>query len=208
MGELRRAHLRSSLIDAVQRLIAVLLLVAFVPLLLLVAALVRGTSRGPVVFRQTRTGEYGRPFQIYKFRTMRVGAERELLLGARTARHVIRPFMKLDDDPRVTPVGRMLRATSLDELPQLWNVVRGEMNLVGPRPLVTYENSLCPADTGQRLLVKPGLTGLWQVSGRSDVSTEQALMLDVRYVQRRSLALDLSILLRSTLVPFTRRGAR
>jgi exopolysaccharide biosynthesis polyprenyl glycosylphosphotransferase len=177
---------------------AVLLLLLLAPLLLVVAALVRYDRHGPgpVLFRQARVGRDGVEFAIFKFRTMYVDAEARLADLRHLNEHDGALF-KLRDDPRVTRVGRWLRRYSLDELPQLFNVVRGEMSLVGPRPSLPLEVERYPSDMRRRMVVKPGLTGLWQVSGRSDLSWEDAIRLDLRYVENWSLTLDVVILMRT-----------
>lgn len=183
--------------------VSTVLLVSAAPLLVLVALMVRVTSRGPVLFRQTRVGLHGAPFTMLKFRTMRIGcddiAHREyvhrLLSESDPGDGGAPGVYKLVNDPRVTAVGRVLRSTSLDELPQLLNVLRGEMSLVGPRPALAWEVEQYEARHRRRLLVQPGVTGLWQVSGRSALTMRQALELDLEYVERRRLALDLTILL-------------
>jgi exopolysaccharide biosynthesis polyprenyl glycosylphosphotransferase len=179
---------------AVDQVIAGISLLLLAPLLLAIAAGIRLTCRGPVIFRQTRIGKDGREFTMLKFRTMVVDAEAR---KADLARHNERAeglLFKIRQDPRVTPVGRVLRKVSLDELPQLVNVLFGHMSLVGPRPPLPEEVALYEADARRRLLVKPGLTGLWQVSGRSDLTWEEAVRLDLRYVENWSLTLDLMIL--------------
>jgi exopolysaccharide biosynthesis polyprenyl glycosylphosphotransferase len=183
---------------------AALLLVLFAPVLLVVAAAIRVSSPGPILFRQVRVGRHGREFFIYKFRTMHVDAERRLA----TLRHLNEQdsvLFKMRRDPRVTGVGRWLRRYSLDELPQLFNVLSGAMSLVGPRPPLPEEVALYPSDALRRLEVRPGMTGLWQVSGRSDLPWEEAVRLDLRYVENWSLSLDLVILLR-TLTAVCRGG--
>ena len=173
-----------------------LLLVLFAPLLLAIAIAVRATSPGPALYRQTRVGADGKEFTIFKFRTMVVDADRRLveLTGRSDGNGVL---FKMKRDPRVTPVGAQLRRFSLDELPQLINVVRGEMSLVGPRPPLPHEVAIYDDDAIRRLRVKPGMTGLWQVSGRSDLTWEESLRLDLRYVDNWSMALDLTILWRT-----------
>jgi lipopolysaccharide/colanic/teichoic acid biosynthesis glycosyltransferase len=149
-----------------------------------------------VLFRQVRIGKAGRRFVMYKFRTMVVDAEsrkHELV----DLDHGDGVLFKIRSDPRVTPVGRWMRRLSIDELPQLINVVRGEMSLVGPRPPLPEEVAAYPSDMRRRLAVSPGLTGLWQVSGRSDLSWEETVRLDLRYVENWSFSLDLVILLRT-----------
>nr|WP_306661477.1 sugar transferase [Mangrovihabitans endophyticus] len=182
--------------DAVDRFGALLLVLLFGPVLLGVALCVRLTSRGPVLFRQVRVGRDGREFRIFKFRSMYVDAEARLAELKHLNEHDGVLF-KMRDDPRVTTVGRWLRRFSLDELPQLLNVVAGQMSLVGPRPPLPSEVAAYAGDVGRRLAVKPGMTGLWQVSGRSDLPWEEAVRLDLRYVENWSLSLDLVILMRT-----------
>lgn len=173
------------------RLVALLLLVLGAPLLLTVAVAVRLDSPGPALFRQTRVGRDGKLFTIVKFRTMRQDAERlkvELVSDADGL------MFKVRNDPRVTALGALMRRHSLDELPQLVNVLLGHMSLVGPRPPLPEEVARYGDDVRRRLLVRPGLTGLWQVSGRSDLSWEESVRLDLRYVENWSLMLDLQIL--------------
>jgi lipopolysaccharide/colanic/teichoic acid biosynthesis glycosyltransferase len=201
----RTSHLRlKRWMDA---LISTAALIVLSPLFALVAILVRLDSPGPAFFRQTRIGMGRRPFGMWKFRTMfrdapdephrdlvralmRGGDGNELDAGAGAAK----PYYKLADDPRITPVGRWLRKTSLDELPQLLNVVRGEMSLVGPRPPVTYEFDAYDAWQLERLEMPQGMTGLWQVSGRNRVPYRRMHELDIEYVRNWSLWLDLKIL--------------
>jgi exopolysaccharide biosynthesis polyprenyl glycosylphosphotransferase len=180
--------------SAVDRTAAGLALLAFAPLLLGIALAVRLTSDGPAIFRQTRIGKDGTRFTMFKFRSMYVDAEvRRIELALRNERSEGLLF-KIRDDPRVTPVGKLLRKFSLDELPQLLNVLLGSMSLVGPRPPLPAEVELYEDDVRRRLLVKPGLTGLWQISGRSDLTWDESVRLDLRYVENWSLTLDLMIL--------------
>jgi exopolysaccharide biosynthesis polyprenyl glycosylphosphotransferase len=183
-------HLLKSIFD---RVVGFLLLLAVSPLLLVTAVAVKLTSRGPVLFRQTRVGRGGDQFSMLKFRTMVVDAEarKAELLALNDGNEVL---FKLRDDPRVTKVGKHLRRFSIDELPQLLNVLRGEMSLVGPRPPLPAEVARYAIDDARRMLVKPGLTGLWQVSGRSDLTWEESMRLDLRYADNWSIALDLLIL--------------
>ncbi|MGY1769944.1 sugar transferase [Blastococcus sp. SYSU D00813] len=182
--------------DAFDRLVAGLLILAVAPVLVGLAALIRATSPGPAFYRHRRIGKNGREFDVLKFRSMVVDAEARMgdLMVFNEGNAV---QFKLRADPRVTPVGRFLRKYSLDELPQLFNVLKGEMSLVGPRPHVTREVEQYGPAMHRRLLVKPGITGLWQVSGRSDLSWEESVALDVRYVENWSPALDAAILLRT-----------
>lgn len=191
---------------------ALLLLLALLPVLVVVALLVKLSTPGPIVYSQERVGRGGRIFRLYKFRTMFRDSDpaaheaycRAFIEG--TAEQVDGTF-KLRHDPRVTPVGRYLRRYSLDEFPQLFNVLKGDMSLVGPRPPIMYEAQLYNARELLRLAVTPGLTGLWQVSGRNALSFEQMIELDLAYIRRWSLRLDLAILLRTPLVVLTGRGA-
>ena len=192
--------------SVVDRGAALLGLVVLSPLLIAIAVAVRFSSPGPVIFRQQRTGRDGRLFTMLKFRTMVVDAEERL------AELVVRnegagPLFKLDDDPRVTRVGRLLRRTSLDELPQLVNVLIGDMSLVGPRPALPRETAQYSQWVWRRLHVRPGLTGLWQVSGRSQLSWEESIRLDLQYVNTWSLRLDAKILLRTVRAVLARDGA-
>ena len=175
------------------------------PLLLAITAAVKLTSRGPVLFRQQRTGLAGQPFTILKFRTMQQSAEIEkaalLSLSEQDG-----PAFKITTDPRITSIGGILRRTSMDELPQLWNVLRGNMTLVGPRPLPCEETASCSNWHRRRLDVTPGLTCTWQVSGRSTVSFSEWMRLDLDYIQRRSVSGDLSLIVRTIQVVFKGTG--
>lgn len=195
--------------EFVDRLGALILLILTCGILLLVALAIKLTSPGPVIFRQRRAGKNGRPFTMFKFRSMHTNAEMQqselaafnLMSG---------PVFKLENDPRVTPVGRFLRRTSLDEFPQLVNVLRGDMSLVGPRPLPLYEVEKFESPSQRRRLsMKPGLTCLWQVSGRNEVTNfDQWVKLDLDYIDNWSLLLDAKILLRTVPVVLGGSGAR
>jgi lipopolysaccharide/colanic/teichoic acid biosynthesis glycosyltransferase len=206
----RRAGKR--LFDLVVASVCLLLLS---PLLLAVALAVRLTTPGPALFRQTRLGRHGRPFVLYKFRTMNAGCPddihreyvRKLLVEDRPPAGGSHGLYKLETDPRVTRLGLLLRRTSIDELPQLLNVVRGEMSLVGPRPALPWEAELFRAADHRRFLVMPGLTGLWQVSGRNRLTMREGLLLDLEYVQKQSFALDLMILLKTVPAVLSSDGA-
>jgi lipopolysaccharide/colanic/teichoic acid biosynthesis glycosyltransferase len=184
-------------IDVVLALLGLLVLA---PVMVVVAVLVRVTSPGPVLFRQVRVGQFGQRFEMYKFRTMRTGCSdrlhREYVSRLMTdqACGTQGGLFKLGADPRVTRIGAVLRSWSLDELPQLFNVVRGDMALVGPRPMLPFEVELMQDRHRDRFTVPPGITGLWQISGRSMLTMPQALDLDVEYARSRSLGLDLRIL--------------
>jgi lipopolysaccharide/colanic/teichoic acid biosynthesis glycosyltransferase len=190
---------------------AIVGLTLFAPLMLAIALLIRMDSQGPVLFRQLRRGYRGRPFWVLKYRTMTTDAEqrlRELEKHNESAGGVL---FKLKNDPRVTPIGRFLRRTSLDELPQLINVLLGEMSLVGPRPLQIRDSEKLqaenPAAYSCRLEVVPGVTGPWQIGGRSELDHVKMVELDIDYAKNWSLRKDLLILLKTPLVVLLRRGA-
>lgn len=176
------------------------------PLWLLIALLVRLDSPGPALYRQTRIGRFGQPFTTYKFRSMYLDADARRAALA-TDNYAGRGLFKLRRDPRVTRVGRVLRRASLDEIPQLWNVLRGEMSLVGPRPPMPDEYARYEDWEKRRLEVLPGLTGLWQVRGRSDISFEEMVLMDLYYVENWSLGLDMQLLLKTLPVVVFGRGA-
>jgi exopolysaccharide biosynthesis polyprenyl glycosylphosphotransferase len=190
----------------VDRCAAVLVVVTLAPVLLGIALAVRLSGPGPVLYRQVRVGMNGRSFTMLKFRSMVVDAE-ERLEALRDLNVSDGLLFKMRVDPRVTPVGRLLRRLSLDELPQLFNVIGGSMSLVGPRPPLPREVAGYNEVVQRRLLVKPGLTGLWQISGRSDLSWEEAVRLDLRYVENWSLTMDLQILWRTLAAVVRARGA-
>jgi lipopolysaccharide/colanic/teichoic acid biosynthesis glycosyltransferase len=198
---------------------SLLLLALASPLMAAIAAAIKLTSRGPVLFRQERLGQYGRPFTLLKFRSMVENTDpaihreyvKQYISGradGNQAETSGRAVYKLTDDPRVTPIGRFLRKASLDELPQFFNVLAGQMSLVGPRPPIPYECAAYEPWHRRRLLeAKPGITGLWQVSGRSRTKFDDMVRLDLRYVRSRSLLLDLRILLQTPRAVFSREGA-
>ena len=186
--------------------IAIVALVATIPVVVIAAIANRLTSPGPVFFRQTRVGQDGRHFEIIKLRTMVVDAEaRKADLMAQNESDGA--LFKIRNDPRVTPIGRYLRKLSLDELPQFWNVFRGEMSVVGPRPALPDEVAKWPADAHERLRVLPGITGMWQVSGRSDTSFDEYKRLDMFYVDNWSLLHDLTIVAKTFGAVVSSRGA-
>ena len=185
---------------------ALLLLILLAPLLIVIAVAIKLDTAGPVFFRQQRAGERGKSFTCLKFRTMRVGAEAEID-SIRKLDVTLGPTFKTPVDPRVTRVGAVLRRYSLDELPQAFNVLFGRMSLVGPRPLIVSELENAPVRALGRLAVKPGLTCIWQVSGRSLITFEQWMDMDLEYVARRSLLLDLTLLLRTPVAVLSARGA-
>jgi exopolysaccharide biosynthesis polyprenyl glycosylphosphotransferase len=191
--------------NVMDRVIAAVLLVLLTPLFVIISLFIRFGDGGKAFFRQARVGREGKVFRVIKFRTMYADAEDRLahLVDRNESDGLL---FKIKDDPRITPIGRLLRRTSLDELPQLINVVKGEMSLVGPRPLPADDGDFL-GDVRRRLLVRPGMTGLWQVSGRSELSWDDAVRLDLYYVDNWSLAFDLLILWRTVGVVFGRRGA-
>ena len=183
-----------------------LALVILSPLLLLIGILIKSDSPGPVVFAQQRIGRGGKPFTVFKFRTMHCGAEEEQE-SLKALNEVKGPMFKMKADPRCTPLGRVLRRISLDELPQLYNVLRGEMSIVGPRPPLPGEVQQYQEWHKRRLDILPGLTGLWQVSGRSDLTFDDMVLLDIYYIENWSLLLDLRIALKTIPSALFARGA-
>lgn len=183
------------------------LLVVLAPLFLVVSLCVKLTDGGPVFFRQKRVGLNGRVFDFFKFRSMVVDAEAKKAELLRMNKHANSITFKMCRDPRVTWVGRILRKTSLDELPQFWNVLVGEMTLVGPRPAVVSEVQRYTARERRRLAVIPGLTCIWQVSGRADLDFQQQVELDVRYIRERSLLLDFKLMLLTVPAVLSGKGA-
>jgi exopolysaccharide biosynthesis polyprenyl glycosylphosphotransferase len=179
---------------AFDRIGALVALCIFAPLLLVTAATVKFSSRGPVFYRQERVGLGGRTFGMIKFRSMRVGADTQLMALLEAEGKNAAELPKLTVDPRITRVGHFIRRFSIDELPQLFNVLKGDMSLVGPRPQRDFEVELYDDVATRRLAVRPGMTGLWQVSGRSDLSFEEAIRLDVHYVANWSMTADLVIM--------------
>ena len=182
-------------------------LLMFGPVMLMIALGIKFTSTGPVMFKQRRAGLGGKPFEIYKFRTMCVDAEAKKK-ALRSISEQDGPAFKLTNDPRVTKIGKILRKTSLDELPQLWNVFKGDMCLVGPRPLPVDEQNGCDQWQRTRLEVTPGLTCIWQIKGRSQVSFADWVRMDVTYIRQQTLWHDLKILLQTIPAVLLRRGAR
>jgi lipopolysaccharide/colanic/teichoic acid biosynthesis glycosyltransferase len=207
---------RRSARQLIESAAAIALIVIFAPVLAATAIAIKITSRGPVLFRQDRTGLHRDVFTMFKFRTMYVDNDdteqrrlmRDQLIADEPPTGGQPGIYKIAQDPRVTPLGRLLRQFSVDELPQLWNVVRGEMSLVGPRPYVPWEAEFFPREVEARFSVRPGMTGLWQVSGRSTLDYRTALNIDVYYAENKSLWLDLNILARTVVVVFDRSGTR
>jgi len=205
---------REAAIRALDIAVSLAAMLALAPLMAALWLLVRSTSPGPGVFRQERVGRGMRRFRVLKLRTMYARQSDQIHrdyvagLARDKADHGPRGLLKVEADPRITRIGKWLRRTSLDELPQLFNVLRGDMSLVGPRPALPWEAEMWPSvypEYRRRFDVKPGMTGLWQVSGRSRLSVEQWLELDAEYVRRRSFGLDLQILART--LPAVFRGS-
>ncbi|MEP7055351.1 MAG: sugar transferase [Actinomycetota bacterium] len=189
------------------RIVAGLLVLAFSPVLIAITIIIRAMSKGPALFRQTRVGRNGEEFTVIKFRTMRADAEAQLAALQSQNVNADGLLFKIKSDPRITREGKWLRKYSLDELPQLFNVLRGEMSLVGPRPPLPTEAARYGDDVRRRLLVKPGITGLWQISGRSDLDWEETVRLDLYYVENWSIPFDFLILWRTLYAVLEGKGA-
>jgi lipopolysaccharide/colanic/teichoic acid biosynthesis glycosyltransferase len=211
-GESRQSMAACRALDVA---VSAVLLLVLLPIFLVLAAAIRLDSPGRAFYRQRRVGRDLDPFTVNKFRTMHSGAGHEthrqyvigLIEGQPDTQDAEPNFFKMANDDRVTRVGRFLRKSSLDELPQLWNVLRGDMSLVGPRPPIPYEVEHYPQHWFERFAVKPGMTGLWQVSGRSELNLEEMIALDVEYARNRTLWLNVKILARTVPVVFIGRGA-
>jgi len=197
-------HVAKRVVDIVGSACALIMLS---PLLLVVALLVKLEDRGPVLFRQVRVGKNGREFKMLKFRSMRVDAEARLKELLAKNQHNGGVTFKIKDDPRVTRIGKWIRKYSVDEFPQFWNVFRGDMSLVGPRPPVPREVALYTLADRRRLAVKPGITCIWQVSGRAEIDFPGQVQLDVRYIESRSLWEDIKILFKTIPAVLTGSGA-
>jgi len=206
---LLRAFARSN--DVIKRAVditgTVIFLVAFGPLYLLIALLVKLEDGGPVIFKQTRVGRNGNEFQMYKFRSMRQCAEAELEKLLARNQHAEGVTFKMKNDPRITRVGKWLRRFSLDELPQLFNVLKGDMSLVGPRPPTAREVSLYSMADRRRLAIKPGLTCFWQVRGRSNIDFSGQVKLDVQYIEQSGFWVDIKVLAQTLPAVVSGRGA-
>lgn len=181
-------------------------LILLSPIIAIVACAVKVTSRGPIFFSQKRVGKNGELFEMYKFRSMVVNAE-ELKGNLEDQNEMSGPMFKIKDDPRVTKVGKFIRKTSIDELPQLWNVLKGDMSLVGPRPSLPKEVEQFDNWMFKRLSVRPGLTCYWQVSGRSNIDFEDWMKLDCRYVDERNLWIDIKLIFKTVFVLFGDKNA-
>ena len=181
-------------------------LILLSPIIAIVACAVKVTSRGPIFFSQKRVGKNGELFEMYKFRSMVVNAE-ELKENLEEQNEMSGPMFKIKDDPRVTKVGKFIRKTSIDELPQLWNVLKGDMSLVGPRPSLPKEVEQFDNWMFKRLSVRPGLTCYWQVSGRNNIDFEDWMKLDCRYVDERNLWIDIKLIFKTVFVLFGDKNA-
>lgn len=188
-------------------LISALMLLLGSPFFFLVAGLIKATDGGPIFFRQTRIGRGGRRFRMLKFRSMVIDAEKRKNVLAEMNLHSGDITFKAANDPRVTWIGRLLRKASIDEMPQLWNVLKGDMSMVGPRPPLSHEVVQYGPLERKRLEVKPGLTCLWQVAGRSDLSFSRQVVLDIDYIKNMNILLDIEILMRTIPAVLTGRGA-
>ena len=186
------------LIDIVCSFLGVLMLS---PLFIIIAIIIKSTSKGPVFFSQKRIGKKGKEFDMYKFRSMVVNAE-ELKEKLAAQNEMSGPMFKMKNDPRVTRVGKFIRKTSIDELPQLWNVLKGDMSLVGPRPSLPKEVAQFDGWMNKRLEVKPGLTCYWQVSGRNNIDFEDWMKLDIKYVEEKNLWIDIKLIFKTVGVLF------
>ena len=191
-------------IDIIGSLVGIFLLG---PVMIVVGIWVKLDSKGPIFFRQERVGQEGKKFKMYKFRSMCSDAE-DLLHKLQDRNQMAGPMFKLKDDPRVTKIGRFIRKTSLDELPQLFNIIKGEMSLVGPRPSLPKEVAQFTSFQKQRLVAKPGLTCYWQVGGRSNTSFEEWMEMDVEYIEERNTWIDITLIFKTVGVLFGDEGAR
>ena len=201
---IRGAYLVKRLIDIIA---SILLLLMLMPLFAIIMLLIYLSSPGPVFYKQTRVGRWGKLFTMWKFRSMYPDADerlKEIMAKNEMTGGVI---FKMKNDPRIIPIGRFIRKASIDELPQLWNVLKGDMSLVGPRPALPSEVNQYSLQDRQRLEVIPGITCIWQVSGRSDIPFPQQVQLDVQYIQSQSLLLDLKLLLKTIPAVLLSRGA-
>ena len=199
-----------SFYEAIKRLIDIICsfvgILVLSPLFIIIAIIIKFTSKGPVFFSQKRVGRNGKEFDMYKFRSMVVNAE-ELKEKLAAQNEMSGPMFKMKDDPRVTKVGKFIRKTSIDELPQLWNILKGDMSLVGPRPSLPKEVAQFEDWMYKRLEVKPGLTCYWQVSGRNNIDFEDWMKLDIRYVEEKNLWIDIKLIFKTVGVLFGDKNA-
>lgn len=182
-------------------------LVVFSPLFLIIPIMIKLTSKGPVIFAHNRLGKNGETIKVYKFRTMVSNAEEVLKNMSTEQKKEFEKNFKLDNDPRITKIGRFLRKTSIDELPQLFNIIIGNMSVVGPRPIIHKEVDKYGIYSGKLFSVKPGLTGMWQANGRSCTSYEQRVKMDMHYIDNRSMLLDIKIIFQTIITVLKQEGA-
>ncbi len=198
--------------DFVKRIIDIIIgvigLIICLPIFVIIGIIIKIDSKGPIFFKHKRIGKHGKKIEIYKFRTMIDNAEEAMKNFTEEQKKEFAENFKLENDPRVTRVGKLLRKTSLDELPQIINILKGEMSIIGPRPIVKSELEKYGNNQGKFLSVAPGLTGYWAANGRSDVSYEERMALELYYVENRSLILDLKIFFKTILSVLKGRGAR
>ena len=210
MSEVIENERSNVLYEVIKRIIDIVAsftgLIVLSPLMLVVSILIKLESKGEVIFKQKRVGLNGKEFYMYKFRSMVINAE-ELKAELESQNEMSGPMFKMKDDPRITRIGKFIRKTSIDELPQLINVIKGDMSLVGPRPSLPKEVEEFETWMRERLEVKPGLTCIWQVSGRNNIDFEDWMKLDIKYVRERSFKLDIKLILKTVLVLFGDKNA-
>ena len=210
MSEVIENERSNILYEVIKRIIDIVAsftgLILLSPLILIVSMLIKLESKGEVIFKQKRVGLNGKEFYMYKFRSMVINAE-ELKAELESQNEMSGPMFKMKDDPRITKIGKFIRKTSIDELPQLINVIKGDMSLVGPRPSLPKEVEEFETWMRERLEVKPGLTCIWQVSGRNNIDFEDWMKLDIKYVRERSFKLDIKLILKTVLVLFGDKNA-
>ena len=210
MSEVIENERSNILYEVIKRIIDIVAsftgLILLYPLILIVSMLIKLESKGEVIFKQKRVGLNGKEFYMYKFRSMVINAE-ELKEQLESQNEMSGPMFKIKDDPRITKVGKFIRKTSIDELPQLINVIKGDMSLVGPRPSLPNEVKKFEQWMMERLEVKPGLTCIWQISGRNNIDFEDWMKLDIKYVRERSFKLDIKLILKTVLVLFGDKNA-
>ena len=210
MSEVIENERSNVLYEVIKRIIDIVAsftgLIVLSPLMLVVSILIKLESKGEVIFKQKRVGLNGKEFYMYKFRSMVINAE-ELKAELESQNEMSGPMFKMKDDPRITKIGKFIRKTSIDELPQLINVIKGDMSLVGPRPSLPKEVEEFETWMRERLEVKPGLTCIWQISGRNSIDFEDWMKLDIKYVRERSFTLDMKLILKTVLVLFGDKNA-
>ena len=210
MSEVIENERSNVLYEVIKRIIDIVAsftgLIVLSPLMLVVSILIKLESKGEVIFKQKRVGLNGKEFYMYKFRSMVINAE-ELKAELESQNEMSGPMFKIKDDPRITKIGKFIRKTSIDELPQLINVIKGDMSLVGPRPSLPKEVERFEPGMKERLEVKPGLTCIWQISGRNNIDFEDWMKLDIKYVRERSFTLDIKLILKTVLVLFGDKNA-